>query len=308
MTQRNFALTQPSGILIIDKPGEISSAKLVANIKRILGVKKAGHAGTLDPFATGVMVCCVNQATKLARFFLGGGKSYEATLTLGVETDTQDVTGTVISDNGKTTFSREAIVTVLRRFLGEIDQSPPIYSALKHKGKRLYRLAREGRPVQKPARRVNVSSIGLLSVDLPDVSFRVSCSSGTYIRTLCADIGKALGCGAHLKQLNRTEASGFRIEDAMQISMLEKLANAGKGFEGMISMTEALQGFPEIVVEDGMARKIRHGQPLSKRALGTGHGGQNKFIKVVDTDHRLLAILKTCGEKSTYDYECVLGA
>lgn len=301
-------MTQPSGFFIIDKPGEISSAKLVAFVKRVLGVKKAGHTGTLDPFATGVMICCVNQATKLARFFLGGGKSYEATLTLGIETDTQDATGSVISTCGETTFSKEAIASALNLFSGENDQLPPVYSALKHEGKRLYRLAREGRPVQKPARRVHISSIHLLSVNLPDVRFQVSCSAGTYVRTLCADIGKALGCGAHLKQLKRTEACGFRIEDALQLSTLEQLAGSGKGFDGMIPMAEALKGFTEVVAEEGAIRKIRHGQPLPKTAFGVDRGGQNKFIKVVDRDHRLLAILTSCGEKSTYDYECVLSA
>lgn len=308
MIQQDLALTQPSGIFIIDKPGDMSSAKLVAFVKRVLGVKKAGHTGTLDPFATGVMVCCVNQATKLSRFFLGGGKSYEATLTLGVETDTQDVTGSVIATCGETTFSRETIASVLSRFLGESDQLPPVYSALKHKGKRLYRLAREGRPVQKPARRVHISSIHLISVDLPDVRIQMSCGAGTYVRTLCADIGKALGCGAHLKQLKRTEACGFRLEDALQMSTLEQLAGSGKGFDEMISMAEALKGFPEVEAEDGVAQKIRHGRSLPKTAFGFDHGGQNKFIKVVDRNHRLLAVLTSCSEKSTYDYECVLGA
>jgi len=299
---------KPSGVFIIDKPGEISSAKLVAFVKRVLGVKKAGHTGTLDPFATGVMVCCVNQATKLARFFLGGDKSYEATLTLGVETDTQDVTGNVIATCGETTFSGEVLETVLNRFLGEIDQLPPVYSALKHKGKRLYRLAREGRPVQKPARRIEISSIRLLSVELPDIRFHVSCSAGTYIRTLCADIGAALGCGAHLKRLKRTEACGFRLEDAVQMSALEHLAGSGRGFEAMIPMAEALKGFPEVVAEESVARKIHHGQPLPKTAFGSDYGSGNEYVKVVDRDHRLLAILKSCGEKSTYDYECVLSA
>lgn len=299
---------QPSGIFIIDKPEEMSSAKLVAIVKRILCVRKAGHTGTLDPFATGVMICCVNQATKLARFFLSGGKSYEATLTLGVETDTQDVTGSVIAVCENINFTRETIASALNRFLGETDQQPPVYSALKHKGKRLYRLAREGRPVQKPARRISISSIKLLSADPPDIRFRVTCSSGTYIRTLCADIGKALGCGAHLRLLRRTEVCGFRIEDALQLSTLESLARSGKGFDRMISMAGALTEFPEVVAENDVVRMIHHGQPLPKTAFGFDQGGQNKLIKVVDRNHRLLAILTSCGEKSTYDYECVLSA
>ena len=302
------ALVQPSGILIIDKPAGMSSAKLVAIIKRVLGVKKAGHTGTLDPFATGVMVCCVNQATKLARFFLGGKKSYEATLTLGVETDTQDATGEVTAACSETTFSEEAIVSVMKKFVGEIEQLPPVYSALKHQGVRLYRLAREGRPVQKPARRVHISSIRLLSVDLPDVRFQVTCSAGTYVRTLCADIGANLGCGGHMKSLKRTEACGFRLDEALQISTLERHAVSGRGFESMIPMAEALKEFPEVVADNSVARDILHGRPISKNAFSVEDGHQEKYIKVVDRDHRLLAVLTSCGDTGTYDYACVLGA
>jgi tRNA pseudouridine55 synthase len=299
---------QPSGIFVMNKPVDMSSAGLVAVIKRILGVKKAGHTGTLDPFATGVVVCCVNQATKLARFLIRGDKSYEATLTLGIETDTQDVTGRMTATSEGTNFTQEAITSVLDGFRGDIDQVPPVYSALKHKGKRLYRLARQGRPVQKPARRVHISLIRLLSVDMPDVRFQVTCSAGTYIRTLCADIGEALGCGGHLKQLKRTEACGFHLDEALDISTLEQLAVSGRKFDRMISMTEALKAFPTVVVENGVARKIRYGQPLSKTEVAFESEGQQKHFKVVDRNHRLLAVLKSYSEKSTYDYECVLSA
>lgn len=299
---------QPSGIFVIDKPVDMSSAGLVAVVKRILGVKKAGHTGTLDPFATGVMVCCVNQATKLARFLIGGDKSYEATLTLGIETDTQDATGRVTATREDTNFSREAITSVLDGFIGDIDQVPPVYSALKHKGVRLYRLARQGRPVQKPARRVHISLIRLLSVDMPDVRFQVTCSAGTYIRTLCADIGAVLGCGGHLKQLKRTTACGFHLDEALDILTLEQLAVSGRKFDRMVSMTEALKAFPTVVVENGVARKIRYGQPLSKTEVAFENGGHQKHFKIVDKNDRLLAVLKSYSEKSTYDYECVLSA
>ncbi len=199
------------GIFVIDKPENISSAAVVARLKKILGVRKAGHAGTLDPFATGVLVCCVNQATKLARFFLHSNKKYTAVLKLGVETDTQDLTGTVISRCEDINFDEKKIKSVFEKFKGAIEQVPPVYSALKHEGVPLYKLARQGKPVQKPPRPVFISCLNIIEINLPEISFEVSCSGGTYIRTLCADIGAELGCGGHLKELRRTESSGFPL-------------------------------------------------------------------------------------------------
>jgi len=304
-TGRNRTPAQPSGILVMDKPEGLSSAGLVAAVKRALGVRKIGHAGTLDPLATGVMVCCVNQATKLARFFLGGEKRYEATLFLGMETDTQDATGRETVTHEVPVFSRNEIGAALARFSGDIEQVPPVYSALKHKGVRLYRLARRGRPVQKPPRQVHISSIRLLGVNLPQVRFEVTCSAGTYIRTLCADIGKLLGCGGHMQALRRTAASGFSIDKALSLETLKRLGSAEKAFEKMISMSEALKGFPEVVAEGDVEKRIGHGRPLSKQALDPVDAGPEKYVKVVDRDRRLLAILTSCDGKETYDYESV---
>jgi len=304
-TGRNKMPVQSSGIFVVDKPPGVSSARLVAAVKKALGVRKIGHAGTLDPMATGVMVCCVNQATKLARFFLGGEKRYEATLFLGTETDTQDATGSVTATCEVPVLSREEIGAALAAFAGDIEQVPPIYSALKHRGVRLYRLARQGRPVQKPPRKVHILSIRLLDMDLPQVHFEVVCSAGTYIRTLCADVGKHLGCGGHMKALRRTAASGFEIEEGVSLEALEQLAGAGRAFERMIPMGEALRGFPEAVAEKDAVVTIGHGRPLLKQALGPVSGAQKKYIKVVDRNHCLIAILSTCDGKSTYDYESV---
>jgi tRNA pseudouridine55 synthase len=177
-----------SGIIVVDKPADITSARVVARIKKFFGAPKAGHTGTLDPFATGVMVCCINNATRLSRFFLHGNKKYEALLHLGIETETQDSTGTIIATCDEVHFSDKTIQTVFKQFEGTLYQHPPIFSALKHKGIRLYKLAREGKPVQKPPRRISISYIKILEIDQPLIRFEVSCSAGTYIRTLCADI------------------------------------------------------------------------------------------------------------------------
>jgi tRNA pseudouridine55 synthase len=305
-TGRNRAPAQTGGIFVVDKPTGLSSAGLVAAVKRALGVRKAGHAGTLDPLATGVMICCVNQATKLARFFLGGGKRYEATLFLGVETDTQDATGSETATCEVPDFSEAEIGAALAHFEGDIEQAPPVYSALKHRGVPLYRLARRGKPVQKPPRQVHISAIRLLSVALPEIRFEVTCSAGTYVRTLCADIGGRLGCGGHLKQLRRTAACGYDIDEAVSLETLKQMAGAGKAFERMIPMAETLKGFPEVVVGEDTARRVGHGQPLKKQELGPAGEGPGKYIKVVDRNRRLLALLKSSDGKDTYDYESVL--
>jgi tRNA pseudouridine55 synthase len=303
---RTPAQARPDGILVVDKPGGISSAALVAKVKRALGVKKIGHAGTLDPLATGVMVCCINRATKLARFLLGGDKRYEATLLLGIETDTQDAAGEVTGTHEVPEYPEEQIGAVLAGFAGEIEQAPPVYSALKHNGVPLYRLARQGRPVQKPPRKVTIRSIRILEVALPAVRFEVTCSAGTYVRALCADIGAVLGCGGHMKDLKRTMACGFCIEDAVSLDGLQELAASGRGLEPMIPMADTLQAFAEVVADPEVAAKIRHGQTLYKQELDPADGSGKKYIKVVDTDHRLLAVLSADDNKNTYNYECVL--
>ena len=188
-----------SGIIVVDKPANITSARVVAVIKKRLGARKVGHTGTLDPFATGVLICCINKATKLARFFLQGWKKYTAVLHLGIETDTQDSTGSIISTSDRIDCSEKKIQSVIQQYEGTIEQFPPLYSALKYKGVALYKLARSGKPVQKPARRVFISYIKILEIRLPFIRFETFCSAGTYIRTLCADIGTSLGCGGHLK-------------------------------------------------------------------------------------------------------------
>ncbi|MCP4111229.1 MAG: tRNA pseudouridine(55) synthase TruB [Desulfobacteraceae bacterium] len=313
-TTSHFSLptSHLNGLFVIDKPEDISSAAVVARLKKILGVRKAGHSGTLDPFATGVMVCCVNQATKLARFFLHSGKKYTAVLKLGVETDTQDSTGTVISRCEKVNFDEKKIKSVFEKFEGAIEQAPPIYSALKHKGVPLYKLARQGKPVQKPPRPVFISSLRISEINLPEISFEVSCSGGTYIRTLCADIGAELGCGGHLKELRRTESSGFSIDESVTLPELEKRVlsfRAGANEHehlGMISMSEGLRNMPVHVADPDLAEKIAHGNIITTKNIIPGKTEEPEgFIKVVDTDNNLLAVLTYKKDCKTYNYCCV---
>jgi tRNA pseudouridine55 synthase len=296
----------PSGIVVVDKPADISSAGVVSDIKKIFRVKKAGHAGTLDPFATGVLVCCINRATKIAGFLLGGNKKYHATLCLGVETDTQDSTGTIIAENGGITFTEGEVKNALRHFEGSLEQLPPVYSALKHKGTPLYKLARAGNPVQKPARRVFIAYIKPLEIAIPEVRFEISCSAGTYVRTLCADIGKFLGCGGHLKALRRVESSGFSIENALSLSVLREEAKLseprGKQLEHVITMNDSLMYLPEFKADNSLTEKIRYGGVLTKKDINHSEG----LIKIVDDSRTLIAVVETVGERDRLKYRCVL--
>jgi len=293
------------GIVVIDKPENMSSAKVVARVKSILGAKKVGHTGTLDPFATGVLICCINRATRLARFFLHDNKGYTATLMLGVETDTQDATGNVIATHPVEGVNQERLVDVMQAFEGWTDQVPPAFSALKHRGVPLYKLARKGTHIKKPARRIRISSINILEIDLPRIRFTVHCSAGTYIRTLCSDIGKALGCGGHLMTLRRTLSSGFSVDDALSLTELERCCTTSNPSQCLIGMNDALPGMQMVVAGDRLAEKITHGIGLTKTDLGPQKSAPgNKYIKIVSRTRRLLAIVEK-KEHSGYDYCCV---
>ncbi len=288
--------SMPSGILVVDKPASLSSAAVVARVKRLLGAAKVGHTGTLDPFAVGVLVCCIDQATKLAQFLLHAPKTYEAVLTLGTDTDTQDATGRVVAQRGWENVTEEALKRVLPRFVGRISQHPPAFSALKHEGTPLYVLARRGAPVHKPARPVEVYHLRVLAVEFPRVRFEVRCSAGTYVRTLCADLGEALGCGGHLSELTRTECGGFRLEEALGLEALGELVRQGTARGRVIPMARALTGMPEFVAEMPLSEHIRHGRRLSRSEL-EGRGPTLPLdtacvVKVLDSEGELAAVAR----------------
>lgn len=203
------------GVLLVDKPAGVTSFRIIQCLRRVLGIKKIGHAGTLDPFATGLLVVCVGRgATRHIDELMGAEKEYEAVLQLGVETDTQDPEGTITARRPVPPLSQTEISKVLGSFVGDQLQIPPRYSALKHKGKPLYHYARQGIDVVKEARVIRIESIDLLDWTVDTLSIRVRCGKGTYIRTLAADIGTALGCGAYLTALRRTKNGIFSVDDA----------------------------------------------------------------------------------------------
>lgn len=299
-------VSETSGILVLDKPADMSSAKAVANVKRILKARKVGHAGTLDPFATGVLVCCVNQATRLAQFFLHGRKKYSAVMHLGVETNTQDVTGRVISSTATVGLTAECVEASVKQFEGFYWQHPPAYSALKLRGVPLYRYARQGRPVQKPPRRVEIETIRLQGIELPFVRFEVSCSAGTYIRTLCSDIGNRLGCGGHLKELRRIESGRFTLYDALTLTDLEALARENRIVARMVSMADTLPDIPGIVVNKSLTHHVKHGRVVQKSDFDEGSFEEAQgLVKILDSHGNLLAILTYQGDSEKLRYLCV---
>lgn len=292
--------------MVIDKPAGITSAGVVARIKRMFRGRKVGHTGTLDPFATGLMVCCVGRATKLAQFFLHGPKTYLATLCLGVETDTQDATGEVTTRGDATGLSAPDVSAALARFKGDIMQTPPVFSALKHRGTPLYKLARSGRPVQKPPRRVHISALEVRQMALPEVQFSVSCSAGTYIRTLCADVGRELGCGGHLKVLRRVNSCGFDITESISLEYAERLAASSEISRHMIPMADALRHIPAHVADQGLAGHIVHGRQLTRQDIpGLPEVAPRNYVKIVDMHHHLLAVLQANEQGDGLKYCCV---
>jgi len=294
-----------NGILVIDKPPGLSSARVVSIVKRLLQVKKAGHAGTLDPFATGVLIVCINQATRLARFWLNSAKTYQAELCLGIETDTQDPTGTVISTSAAVDVPEDTLQAVMKSFVGTMNQVPPVYSALKHLGVPLYKLARKGEPFQKPDRQIQIYRLEIQEIALPLIRFEVSCSAGTYVRTICADIGKILGCGGHLKNLRRTASSGYAIADAISLSELEELVRSGNVDRYLTGMAEALPDMVSLQADKALTDKIKYGMMITVADVPPSCllPGEN-LVKIIDGNKRLLSILNYDPVQQGFTYCC----
>ncbi len=289
---------------MVDKPPGITSAGVVAKLKRLLKAK-IGHTGTLDPFATGLLVCCINKATRLAGILESLTKIYEGVLRLGVRTDTQDAVGRVITETTNLSFAETEIENVCAKFVGTMEQAPPIFSALKHKGVPLYKLARSGKGIVKPPRRITIHSLEVLQVELPKVRFKVCCSKGTYIRALASDIGDVLGCGGHLAGLRRLACGKFKVEDALTVDELADMAQGDSIDKRVITMKEALKGIPEVMVSDRMSADILCGRPLAKSDLETFEQGTSPWLKVVDPQKRLIAVVSHDGNGEYFRYYAV---
>ncbi len=257
-----------TGIILLDKPKDITSFGAVARVRRICGEKKCGHTGTLDPMATGVLTIMLGGATRFCELLPSHDKAYIATFRLGTVTDTLDITGKVL-ETREVNVTAEQVREKIADFVGDISQLPPMYSAVSVNGQRLYDLARQGIEVERKAREVTVFSIDMLSENQQagEYEIAVECSSGTYIRTLIADLGEALGCGAVLTELRRTKANGFEISKAVTLEMLEEAMQNGEIENVLIPVDKALEDYPVIKVSEAQAKRFRNGGELDLQRL-----------------------------------------
>lgn len=249
-----------NGFVVIDKPVGLTSHDVVNRVRRIIGTRKVGHTGTLDPFATGVLPVAVNNGTKVIPFLDEGRKGYDALLRLGVRTDTLDMTGRLLNETDGTAVGRDRLEAVVGSFVGEIDQVPPMFSAIKRDGQPLYKLARKGEEVERQTRRVQIYSLEILSVDLPLVTLRVVCSRGTYVRSLADDMGTALGCGAALQELRRTASGPFDLASSVTLEGLEDAMREGRAEALCRTPYAALGHLDAIPLNDAGVAKVRHGR------------------------------------------------
>ncbi|RQR53619.1 tRNA pseudouridine(55) synthase TruB [Burkholderia sp. Bp9002] len=277
------------GVLLLDKPVGLSSNDALIRAKRLYLAKKAGHTGTLDPLASGLLPLCFGEATKFSQDLLEADKTYEATMRLGVRTATGDAEGEVL-DTRPVECDRAAVDAALARFTGEIVQVPPMYSALKRDGKPLYEYARAGQTVEREGRAVTIHVLELLACDLPDVTFRVTCSKGTYVRTLAEDIGEALGCGAHLTMLRRTGVGALTLEHAVTLDALSD-ADAAARDAWLQPVDALLSTFPLVRLDDECAKRFLHGQRLRLSELGAIDANEGERVRVYDAT-RLLGVAR----------------
>lgn len=280
-------LTNITGVLNLLKPPGMTSHDVVDFVRRLLKTKRVGHAGTLDPGAAGVLLVCVGEATRIVEYLMEGTKSYRAEVTFGVTTTTEDAQGAIVSEQSAADVTKERLREALTRFIGDIEQIPPMASAVQVGGKRLHELARRGETVERPTRQVHVDEIQLLKFTAGERAVAlldVTCSKGTYIRTLAADLGAALGCGAHLSFLVRTRVGRFRLEDSLTLEELQE--GTENGTLTLIPLNDALSHIAQVTLDETATKKIRNGQSIP--AEGIHHVGD--LLRLCDGQGRLIAI------------------
>lgn len=256
-----------NGIVNIYKEKGYTSHDVVAVLRKVVGQKKIGHTGTLDPDATGVLPVCLGRATKVCELLTDHDKTYEALLLLGKSTDTQDISGEVLEEKNPAHLTEEEVRSCIESFIGEYDQVPPMYSALKVNGKKLYELAREGKTVERKSRRVQIHGIRILEMNLPHVRMEVDCSKGTYIRTLCHDIGEKLQVGGCMEELERTKVGRFLKEDAVTLDEVRQKMEQGEGAELFTPLDQIFAELPAVTVTDAKAWMSYNGNDLPERFL-----------------------------------------
>ena len=285
-------------VINLNKPRDISSQQAVLRVKQLFHARKAGHAGTLDPIATGVLITCLNQATKVSRFLSDLNKEYIVGIKLGERTDTGDLTGRILEKKNSLMLEETDIYNLLKNFVGQIKQIPPMYSAIKIQGQPLYKLARMGIEIQRPERLIEIYGIDLIRFDQPYLDLKISCSKGTYIRTLCDDIGKALHVGAHMISLKRTKVGNFRIEDSASLGELKHAKNA------VYAMDSAISHLKEIILDEESYQKAKNGMPVITITAILSAKHIKHYVRLKGPENNLFAIGKL--EQDTITVERLL--
>ena len=287
------------GIINIYKEAGFTSHDVVAKLRGILRTRKIGHTGTLDPDAVGVLPVCIGGATKACDMLTDRSKVYEAVLRLGVTTDTEDMSGTVLSER-EVDVTEEQVREAVLSFLGDYEQIPPMYSAIKVNGKKLYEIAREGKVIERQPRPVTIYDLDILEVDLPLVRIRISCSKGTYIRSLCRDIGEKLGCGGCMEHLTRIRVGEFVIEDALTLSQVEELMREGNVEEHIKPVDRLFVQYPKVQVQRQSEHKLLlNGNPLaaSRIQLEDQYRKEGQWLRLYDMSGRFVALYRYNTEK-----------
>lgn len=292
------------GVINIQKEKGYTSHDVVAKLRGIVGQKKIGHTGTLDPDATGVLPVCFGKATKLCDMLTDKNKTYETVMLLGKTTDTQDISGEVLSEASVETLNDEMVREAVMSFVGDYLQIPPMYSALKVNGKKLYELAREGIEVERKARPVSILDIQIKEISLPRVRMEVSCSKGTYIRTLCHDIGAKLGCGACMEELIRTKVSRFELKDSVTLAQVQELKDCGRLADVLVPIDEMFSDYDSVTLKDEFASLVYNGNVFLPKHLKTRvELADDKRVRVYDGAGHFIAIYKFNKEKYIFKLE-----
>lgn len=277
-----------SGVLVVDKPIGLTSHDVVQVIRRGTGIRRAGHTGTLDPRASGVLVILIGPAVRLSEYVSASDKRYQATIRLGSSTDTYDSEGTITSSASVDDITEDYFNEVLQRFVGEIEQVPPPYSAVKVQGRKAYDMAREGEEFELIPRIINVYSLEILEWALPEVVIDVYCSSGTYVRSLANDLGKQLGTGAHLVGLRRTKSGRFTLRDAVPLRRLQEAFDAGNWYRFLIPAAEAMADWPMVELDADQVELVRHGHRVpadpEMKGLARGVSQQGDLVALLEVD------------------------
>lgn len=282
-----------SGVLVVDKPIGLTSHQVVQIIRRGTNIKRAGHTGTLDPRASGVLVVLIGPAVRLSEYISAEDKRYQATIKLGEKTDTYDADG-VITGTSDVNISREKFEQALANFVGEIEQVPPPYSAVKVKGRHAYDMARNGEDVQLEPRIIHVHSLEVIEWNPPEVVVDVHCSSGTYVRSLAYDLGEKLGCGANLIGLRRTKSGRFTLKDAQPLRKLADAFESNSWFRYLIPAAEALSEWPSIILTNEEVDQVRHGHRIPNR------GSEEAMVRAITDQGELVALLELDKEAGEY--------